>query len=370
MKHKLFILDIINKSLRGEKYDMDELELMDIARRNLNTCGLLKKLRDDKLTCLIPLNISDGDDRYLYGRLNRDIDTEQYLLGRKPMYVINPITDVSVFALAGAKFFQLGMDAIKIPSFSNIMASWVDDGDEPADDGDEITIGGATFVPKRIFVCLDIPTKMILQGGPEIEKWLGDNITAAIAAKVDATIGGLTASSASKPQGMGYAITTGLDTKENAVVPDLDDLVAMEEAVADLRVPIENFAWITNGVGRRILRKTPYSVDENNYAYQKGKVLDAPAFFSNLIPVGAGADSNGTPLYYGNWKDLGIIQFGAYEIIADPYTLKKQSIIQLNVSTWFDFKGLRGSSPTDAKNGTTQDNDYAFSFTSKAIKSA
>lgn len=369
MKQKLLILDIINKTLGGQKMDMDELEVMDIAKKSLNDCGLLKKMWVNKRTCLIPLNISEGDGGSLYNSFNRDIDTEQHLIGRKPMYIINPITDVSVFAQAGATFFQLGMDTIKIPSFSNIMASWTDDGDEPVSDGDEILIGGVTFSPKRIFVCLDIPKKMIIQGNLEIEQWLRDNITAAIAARVDATIGGLNASSASVPQGMGYAITSGLNTKGNAVVPGLNDLVAMEEAVADLKVPIENFAWITNGVGRRILRKIAVS-NGSDMLYQKGKILDSTAYISNLIPFGAGADGSGSPLYYGNWKDLGIIQFGAYEIVSDPYILKNQGKIQLSISTWFDFKGLRGSFPTDAVGGTTQDNDYAFSFTSKAIKSA
>jgi hypothetical protein len=167
---------------------------------------------------------------------------------------------------------------------------------------------------------------------------------------------------------MGYAITTGAETKRNAIVPTYSDIVALEEAVSGLTVPIENYAFITNPAGRRILRKIYKDEDAGGEpVYKDGKINDYPAFISNLVSGQAGADGLGNLLLYGNWKDLAILQFGAYDIIADPFTLKKQGKIQLNINAYFDFKGLRGSLPTSAV-GQTQPNDYAISFSSLAIK--
>jgi len=368
MKQKTLLLDLINKSLRNEKFDMDELEIMEIAKADKKAAGL-GHLNNTKGQVSIPLSFKTEADEWLKQRNNaRDIGTHQYLIGTIQDYIINPITEKSVFIQAGALFMPKQIEDVKVPSFSGILASWVDDETEPESDGDEITISGTSFAPKRLYICLDVPRSLLVQGGIEAEMWLRDNITAALAAKVDATMGGIAASGTNKPQGMGYAITTGMDTKQNAIVPTYSDIVALEEAVDGLNVPIENYAFITNPAGRRILRKIYKDETAGGEpVFKDGKINDYPAHISNLVSSQAGADGLGNLLLYGNWKDLAILQFGAYDIIADPFTLKKQGKIQLNINAYFDFKGLRGSAPTSATE-QTQDNDYAISFSSLAIK--
>lgn len=366
MKKRLLLIDLITKNLRKEKLDMFELEVQDAARRGMKDSELGHLV--DKNSILIPLEYSSESDDYLAQRNLRSIGTEQLLIGTEPNYIIRPITDISVFTQAGATYMPLQVPDMKIPSFSGIMAQWVADGEEPADDGDNIDVSGARFAGKRLYVCLDIPTKILIQGGVESEKWLRESIIAAITARVDSTIGGILAGTANYPAGMGYAITSGSDTKRNAIIPKYSDIDAMEEALSGLHVPISNYGYITSPAGRRILRKI-YKDEAagGEPVYKDGKINDYPAFISDAISDQAGADGLGSLLLFGNWPDLGIVQFGAYDIIADPYTLKRQGKVQLTINSYWDFKGMRGSLPTST-NDQTQANEYAHSFTSLAIK--
>ena len=369
MRKKFFLLNTIEKILKKQKFDMDELQIMDQARRGLKASEV--SALSDKGNCtLVPLSVPPEDEDFRFTGVKRGIDTEQYLIGSGNQYIINPISEVSVFIQAGARYMPLQTRDIKIPSFSGILAQWLDAGSEPADDGDEITIDGSLYQPKRLYALLDIPYKLIYQGGPEVERWLRDNITAAIAQKVDETIGGVLAATAYRPQGAGYKITTGLDTKQNALVPTYDNIAAMEDELGGLNAPLSDFAYITNAAGRRILRTVFKDPTGNSRpVYEREKLNDYRLFASNFVSNAAGADGLGNLLLFGLWKDLIIAQFGAYIIQVDPYTLKLQGKIQLGINAYFDFKGARGSKATD-DGGVTDPDQYAYSFSSLAIKAS
>jgi HK97 family phage major capsid protein len=275
------------------------------------------------------------------------------------------VSDLSVFIKAGALFLTNQINTIKVSSLSGILASWIDDGEEVEVDGATINPTGATFEGKRLYAQLNVPRRMIEQGGPEFDAYLRSCITAALADKLDATLGGVLASGTYKPQGMGYAITSGMTSKEAAISPDYQDIVNLESSLNDINFPVRDLAFITNARGRGILRNV--TNPGGDPIFKDGKLLDYLAYVSNYISSHAGANSDGNLLLWGCWKDLAILQFGGYDIIVDPFTLKKQAKVQLNINAYFDFKGLRGSSPT-SPDGSTEANNYAFSFSSLAIK--
>lgn len=368
MKKKVYLIDLISKSIKKDEYTEDELVLLSAGKEARHASGYAHLDNAPGLLSIPigPIEPQLEEELPKQKTNKRDILTQAYLIGRKQNYLINPIKDESVFVKAGALYLQLGMNDVQVPSLSGILASWADDETDPDSDGDEITIGGATFSNKRLYVCLDIPEKLIRQGGPEADAWLKDNITAALAAKIDATLGGVLSSGTARPQGMGYKITSGFTTKSAAVVPAYSDLIAMEEAVGNIKAPIENFSFITNPAGRGIIRTLQNPAD-GSYIFDFRQLLDYPLYVSKEISSEAGSDGLGNLLLFGNWKDLGIVQFGAYDILVDPYTLKNKGKIQLTVNAYFDMKGLRGSSPTSVDE-STEDDQYAYSFSSLAIK--
>jgi len=352
------ILDLIRKNLRNEKKNLNELEIEDIAKKALKASGQ-STIPSRGGSIYIPLSLRTESDDYWAGRNKRDILTEAYLIGAKRQYIINPLNDVSVFGLAGARFMDVEHEDFKSASFSGIFGSWVNDGEEPDSDGDDLAAAGATYSGKRIYVCLDIPMKAIALGGLETENILKDGIRGAVAAILDSTIGGATASSTKKPQGMGFA--TGLNSV--SINPVYNDILALEEAVNGLNVPIDKYSFITNPKGRKILRSTYRDPAGLHPVFNNGKINDYNAYISNHITGQAGS-GDGNLLLFGNFSDLAAVQFGAWEILVDPFILKKLGKVQLTVNSYWDVKGLRGPAVSPA--GVV--NEYAHSFASIAIK--
>ena len=90
----------------------------------------------------------------------------------------------------------------------------------------------------------------------------------------------------------------------------------------------------TPGVGG-YLKKTPrlsgyplYIWDTTN---RRDELLSIPAYMSNNVPctLTKGSKSDCHAIIIGNWSDLIIAEWGAVEILVDPYRLKKQGVIEV-----------------------------------------
>lgn len=360
MKRDQVLLNLIKKTINKEELTVDELKLQFSAKKSLNEAGR-PQLTSRGGGFLVPLSLSADLDHF-----DRDILTEDYMLRKKKLYILDPIAEKSVFVQAGATFLQSEMGDLRIPSLSGILVSWPGDGSEPSSDGDEIAIRDTAFQNKRVFICLDVDYKTLIQGGDDMEAWLRDRITTALAASVDSIIGGIAASGGSQPQGIGYAITTGALSKRASVSPVYTDLVTLEEAAKSRFSAADKYAFITSMKGKRILR----GVDSNggSPALHQGKLLDWPLFVSSNVSDVAGSDGLGSLLMYGAWPDLGIVQMGAYDILVDPFTLKKSGKVQLTVNAYFDVKGLNGTAVTEEGEDATEVNYYTNSFSCLPIK--
>lgn len=367
MKRRNLLTSIILKALNKAAYNMEELELMDAGSKewkdsNLRHSGGIKipsiyhSDRDDFL---------ERHDLSVPDFSNRGLLTQAYMVQDQHSFIIPPIVEGSAFLRAGATFIPGQKGKLNVSPLRNIWASFAEDGEEPASDGDEITGVSVNFEPHRIYSCLDIPRMTLIQGGDYAEKYLREGIAASIREAVEKVLGGVAAADAKQPQGMGYKITTGTDTKADAVNPDLENLAELEEALASLNVPDEGFAFVTNANGRRKLRRMLY--DTGGEAIHDGKLFGYPLYSSNAVSSAAGDSVKGNLLIFGYMPDLAIVQWSGYDITPDPVTLKKTGKVQLHINCYFDFKGLRGSLSTGE--GTDAD-DYAYSFASMALLDA
>jgi HK97 family phage major capsid protein len=344
---------------------MEMLEIHNMAQKELRDMQISTLNPDKKGSFCIPQSYCAAENYRIFPAAGRrSLESQEYLIPHTQQYIINPVTEKSVFLLAGATYISAGISDIHIPSFSGILVQNLEDGEDPLTDGDAITIGGAILKPKRVYALIDIPRSLLVQSNPDIEKWLEDNITAALALKIDAMIGGVEADDLVKPQGMGYAASI-----KDVIQPVYDDIVELETSIGSnfggINLPTTSPAFITNSGGRRILRKKYIGNSGTDPVFKDGKILDYPAFVSDAISNKAGSQQNGNLLLFGNWKDLCIVQFGGYEIFVDPYILKKSGKVQLCVNAYYDFKGLRGAQKVDL---LEQPNAYANSFNSIAIK--
>ena len=297
------------------------------------------------------------------------------IVAEQKMAILPPLENKLVLVQAGATFLQGLVGNPSIPSYSGTTVLWKTEVESAADGAG--TFGEVNLSPKRLTAYLDVSRLFLAQDSVGAEKMLLDNIASAVAQKLESTILGVAVGSATQPQGMGYKITTGADTKAVSIVPGWEDIVALETAVDIANAANGKLGYITNAGGRGILKtiqKTYFLDPSLGYALPgaaallDGGIMNGyPAYVTNGCSKIAGDDDAGDLLVFGNWADLCIGQWGGYDITIDPYTVAKEGKVRIVVNAYFDAKGLRGTASTGS--GTDAD-DYAVSFASTAIKLA
>lgn len=297
------------------------------------------------------------------------------IVPEQKMAILPPLENKLVLAQAGATFLTGLIGNVSVPSYSGTTALWK--GETAAASDGAGTFSDVQLTPKRLTAYLDVSKLFLAQDSVGAERMLLDNIQSAVARKLEATILGVAAGSSTQPQGMGYKITTGGDTAVSAVIPDWGDVVALETAVDTANAANGKLGYITNAAGRGILKSIQknyvldpslgYIVAGSNSLLEGGLMNGYPVYVTNGCSNIAGAAGDGNLLLFGNWADLCIAQWGGYDITVDPYTVAKEGKVRIVINAYFDAKGLRGAAATEAS-GATQDDDYAVSFASAAIK--
>jgi hypothetical protein len=293
----------------------------------------------------------------------------QEIVSEDKLAILPPLVDKLVFGKAGVTYFPNCIGNVSIPSYAGISVAWKDEIESAADGGG--LFSEVEFAPKRLTGYCNVSKTFLAQDKIGAERLLMANIADAVARKLEATILGVAVQSSKQPQGMGYKITTGADTKANAAVPTWATMVGLETAVDVSNALQENLAYITNGTARGFLKTIPKlaTYGEQALLLPDGTMNGYPVLVTNACSTIAGDEDTGELIVFGNWKDLCICQWGGYDITVDPYTLAKTNQVQLVINAYFDAKGLRGTAATDVHLVTVAD-QYAKSFASLALKAS
>lgn len=367
MEKRFSLIQAINNKLEGRNHSDVSLSVFTRGQEEMRHSGLTHS-GDIVLPTEYRADITAGGS----AGAGSEIVAEQ------KMAILPPLENKLVLVQAGATFLTGLVGNPSIPSYSGTTVLWK--GETTAADDGAGTFSEVNLTPKRLTAYLDVSRLFLAQDSVGAEKMLLDNIASAVAQKLESTVLGVAAGSATQPQGMGYKITTGADTKANAIVPGWDDIVALETAVDLANAANGKLGYITNAGGRGILKTIQktfyldpsmgYSVPGMSTLLDGGLMNGYPVYVTNGCSKIAGDDDAGNLLVFGNWADLCIAQWGGYDITIDPYTVAKEGKIRIVVNAYFDAKGLRGSYKTDEPVATTDPDDYAYSFASTAIKLA
>jgi HK97 family phage major capsid protein len=269
--------------------------------------------------------------------------------------ILPPLVDKLVFTQAGATYMTGLVGNVSIPSYSGTTVGWIGEVSSGAEGGG--TFGAITFSPKRLSGYIVVSKQFLLQDGVGAERLLLDNLSNAVARKLESTILGTAVGSATQPQGMGNPITATAH-----VVPTYAKMVALESSIDTANALVGNLAYITNAAGRGLLKSIDKGVSNDTgdmLCNEKNEVNGYPLLVTNSCSAAAGTSSNNDLLVFGNWRDLCIAQWGGYDITVDPYTLAVYGQVKIVINAYFDAKGLRG-----AGDGHT---DYATSFAVTSI---
>ncbi len=220
------------------------------------------------------------------------------------------------------------------------------------------TFGTVTLAAKILIGATAFSRSLLNQTPLAVESIVRQSLAAAHARAIDkAAIHG----TGSNNQPTGVYRTTGVNTKAMGGVPDYGKLQDMITEVHVDNALLGALGFLTTPqMAGKLTQVLESSVAGAKYVWtgnrQEGSVCGYKAVATNQVSalMNALVDTGGTShgLIYGNWADVLIGMWGAMELVLDPYTLKKQGMIEVATHEQTDVAVRHGGSFTVATGAT------------------
>jgi HK97 family phage major capsid protein len=253
------------------------------------------------------------------------------------MEMLLPLEANLVLVKAGARMMTGLKGNIYWPSHSKTNVFWEGE-NETAPDGAGQISKGAVFSPKRLTAQLDISKQLLAQENRSVEALIRQLWAIQIAQKVEQTAFSDEAHAENVPDGLFQVAPTLTGTLTWA------NVVAMETNIDLNNALFGNLAYIMHpslvGTAKTKVKDASgaggFIFGENG----TGMLNGYNAFRTNNIPT---LDS-GSGMVFANWADFFIGQWGALDIIVDPYTKAGEAMIRLVINSYWNMGKVREES--------------------------
>ena len=240
------------------------------------------------------------------------------------MDIVKPLHAKNVLVQAGAKFVTGLVGDLQYPVMSAVNTTWEGEVAD-AKDGSP-TFSNVKMSPKRLTCVVPISKQFIIQDSVGAEQAIREEIINAINAKLESTILGSEAGSATQPQGLFYS-ASALDS-----VTDFASLTNIEASVEEANV-YGDMKYIVSPKAKAALRNMVKGDSTTTLVYSNGDVDGTPALCTSNV--------KGKNIIYGDFSNYIIGQWGNIDLTVDNVTLAAQGQIRLVVNCYFDAKALR-----------------------------
>lgn len=238
-------------------------------------------------------------------------------------------------------FPKMGRDTTK-PAFKTEVAA-----------SQEITATTAviTMSPKRLPAFFEVSELFLRQTDPSIEAWLRDNLLKEIAEVWEKSI----LHGAGAPAFSGLAGWSGIGSVAggtDGLAPTEGHLIDLETQLGNANADAGTLGYLTNSRVRGKLKKTAREAgtdaskvwDRNNPETPlNGYATVVSNCVSNTLTKGS-ATSVCSAIFFGNWSDMVIGQWGGIDLLANPYSRDTEGIIRINAAAFGDSAVLRAES--------------------------
>lgn len=256
----------------------------------------------------------------------------------KTLDVLDPLYHAD--ALRGLGVTMQNFSAsVTIPSYSGSTAAWVSETGAASDGAG--TFSSITLTPKRLSVKLPISKQFLAQDTVGAETMLRRDIEKAISVKFEQTLfsavdGKVGGSGDDKDDIISFkGLFNGVTQKSAAVT--YADVLAIESALEKNKFIGANKKYLLSIEAKQAFRAIGVGDGTTSFrlAYQDNALLETPAVVSgNVMDKG---------VILADWDELVCAQFGALDVVVDPYTLAANGQIQLVVNAYFDAQFRRNN---------------------------
>lgn len=268
------------------------------------------------------------------------VGTGSDLVDTQFLDIMPALRDRLVLAQAGAMVVPGLVGNIDIPLYSGSTANWENEND-PAQDGAG-KFSHVTAKPKRLTSLLLVSRQLLIQDSLGVEAMLRSDLLSSIASKFEATVLGGHAHSENKPDGL----FTGFTDDELAM--SWDNIVDMETKVDLANALTDSTGYIMHtslrGKAKKTVKKTGESLGfilDPDGTMNGYKALRTNAVYNVAT---AGEDPAKYGAIFGNWADLFIGQWGAIDLMVDPYTKAESAFVRVIVNSYWDAVPRRNAS--------------------------
>ena len=247
--------------------------------------------------------------------------------------LLTPLRAKNVLVAAGAKYMSGLIGDVQVPIMGAGNVTW--EGEVASAKEAGYTFTSKKLQPKRLTAYVDISNQFLVQDSIGAEQAIRADIVAAINSKLESTILGSAQGSTTTPAGIFY----GQTPKKITTFKDICDL---EASIEDANV-IGECKYVMSNKAKAALRNMPKSSKSTQLVMENGEVDGTPVLNTSNVEA--------QNIAYGDWNNLAIGQWGAIDLVVDPYTLAKDGQVRIVINAFFDAVTLR---PEAFAFGTTQ----------------
>lgn len=270
---------------------------------------------------------------------------------------ITLLRNASLVRLMGARVLSGLVGNVAIPKQTgSVTVGWFAQAGAASES--DSTWAQVTLSQKTAHAMQDVTRDLLLQGTPSVEGLVRADLIDTMATQLDfIALHGTGASN----QPTGLASTAGIGSVAggtNGLAPTWDNIVDLESQVANNNAAVGSVGYLTNTKVRGKLKRTQkFSGTNGKEIWDSPLVGDNPALFGQLNGYRAGVSNNvrsnldkGTStgvcsaIFYGNWGDLLIGEWGTAEILPDQFTQAANRIIRMHVWQSLDIAVRRAQS--------------------------
>lgn len=247
----------------------------------------------------------------------------QEIVETEKLNILEPIRGKSILSEIGATFLTGLVGNISIPTYSGSTVGWK--GEMVDADNGKGTFDTVELSPKRLTAYIDISKQFLVQDSVGAEEMLRRDIVNALMTKLEQTIFGVDPGDANKPEGLFY--------NDEQVDP------VTWAWVCDAEAAVNDFGgekrWVVNPAGKSKLKQTTVSgqLSDLRMIMEGNEINGYPVSCSSNVGNGTGMQAA-----FGDFRELVVAQWGAIDIVVDPYTLATKNAIRLVINAFFDAK--------------------------------